>query len=148
MAAIGLSMFLQPKDEGDSEVHLNSRLVARLAPLGMVTGFAAGFFGIGGGFLIVPGLMLATGMTIVNATASSLVSVTVFGTATALNYAASGLVDWRLAGLLLVGGGIGGTAGLQVARRLATRGPVLRRAFAIGVVAIAGYVGWHAAAAI
>jgi uncharacterized membrane protein YfcA len=148
MAAIGLSMFLQPKDEGVSEVHISLRLVVRLAPLGMVTGFAAGFFGIGGGFLIVPGLMLATGMTIVNATASSLVSVTVFGTATALNYAASGLVDWRLVGLLLLGGGIGGTAGLQVAKRLATRGPVLRRAFAIGVIAVAGYVGWHAAAAL
>jgi hypothetical protein len=138
-------MLRQRKADGDAEVNLNLGLAARLAPLGMVTGFAAGFFGIGGGFLIVPGLMLATGMTIVNATASSLVSVTAFGAATALNYAASGLVDWRLAGLLLAGGVIGGTAGLRVARRLATQGSVLRRAFAIGVVAVAGYVGWQAA---
>ena len=58
------------------------KLVARLAPLGLLTGLAAGFFGIGGGFLIVPGLMLATGMTMANATASSLLSVALFGAAT------------------------------------------------------------------
>jgi hypothetical protein len=148
MSAIGLSMFREPKAGGDAKVHISWRLVARLAPLGMLTGFAAGFFGIGGGFLIVPGLMLATGMSIVSATASSLVSVTVFGAATALNYAASGLVDWRLAGLLLVGGAVGGMAGLWVARRLATRGAVLRRAFAIGIIAVAGYVAWRAGIAL
>ena len=36
----------------------------------------AGFFGIGGGFLIVPALMLATGMTLPNAIGTSLVAVT------------------------------------------------------------------------
>jgi len=147
MAAIAVSMFRQPKSEGDPAVHISWRLVSRLAPLGLVTGFAAGFFGIGGGFLIVPGLMLATGMTITNAAASSLVSVTIFGAATSLNYAASGLVDWRLVGLLLAGGVIGGVAGLMVAKRLKTRSAFLRRAFAVLVIIVAGYVAWRAVAA-
>jgi uncharacterized membrane protein YfcA len=64
---------------------------------------AAAFFGIGGGFLIVPGLMLATGMTLASAAASSLVSVALFGAATALNYALSSLVDWRVARLFIWG---------------------------------------------
>ena len=144
MAAIAISMLGQPKTEGDPDVHITWRLVANLAPLGLATGVAAGFFGIGGGFLIVPGLMLATGMTIANAAASSLVSVAIFGAATSLNYAASGLVDWRLVGMLLAGGVVGGLAGLLIAKRLSGRGPVLRRAFALLVLVVAGYVGLRA----
>ena len=102
MAAIALSMMRKPKGEGDPAVHINWKLTLRLAPMGLVTGFAAGFFGIGGGFLIVPGLMAATGMTLANASASSLLSVALFGAATSTNYAVSGLVDWPVAGLFIV----------------------------------------------
>ena len=52
----------------------------------------SGFFGIGGGFLIVPALMLATGMPIMYAVGSSLVAVTAFGLTTAASYAWSGLI--------------------------------------------------------
>ena len=145
MAAIALSMLRKPRNEGDPTVHITWPLVARLAPIGVVTGFAAGFFGIGGGFLIVPGLMAATGMTLANAAASSLVSVTLFGTATAANYAASGLVDWPIAGLFIAGGALGGLVGLRGAKLLADRATLARRLFAILVLAVAAYVGWRAA---
>jgi uncharacterized membrane protein YfcA len=46
-----------------------------LIAIGLVAGAVSGFFGIGGGSLIVPGLMLATGMPILNAIGSSLFSV-------------------------------------------------------------------------
>lgn len=146
MAAIGASMLRKPHSEGDPNVHISPRLVLRLAPLGLLTGFAAGFFGIGGGFLIAPGLMLATGMTLANATASSLLSVTLFGAATSANYAVSGLVDWPLAGLLLAGGAAGGIAGLFAARALATRIRLARTLFAILIILVAIYVGWRALA--
>lgn len=144
MAAIALSMLRPAKGEGDPDVHITPALMARLTPLGLATGFAAGFFGIGGGFLIVPGLMLATGMTMANATASSLVSVAIFGGATASNYAASGLIDLRLAGLLVAGGVGGGLVGLGIARTLATRAGVARKAFAALVLLVAAYVAWRA----
>jgi uncharacterized membrane protein YfcA len=144
MAAIGLSMFRKPASEGDPDVHINMKLVLRLAPLGLLTGLAAGFFGIGGGFLIVPGLMLATGMTMANATASSLLSVALFGAATSANYALSGLVDWRLAGLLLLGGAAGGLAGLAVARRLTKHARLARTLFAVLILVVAAYVAWRA----
>jgi uncharacterized membrane protein YfcA len=86
-------------------------------------------------------------MTITNAAASSLVSVAIFGAATSLNYAASGFVDWRLVGLLLAGGVIGGAAGLMVAKRFETRSAALRRAFAALVILVALYVAWRAVAA-
>jgi uncharacterized protein len=144
MAAIGLSMLRKAKTEGDPDVHITPQLILRLAPLGVITGLAAGFFGIGGGFLIVPGLMLATGMTMANATASSLLSVALFGAATSANYAISGLVDWRLAGLLLLGGAIGGVIGLFAASRLTTRAPLARKLFAALILAVAAYVAWRA----
>ena len=53
----------------------------------LATGALSGFFGIGGGFLIVPGLIIATGMPILFAIGSSLVAVTAFGLTTACNYA-------------------------------------------------------------
>lgn len=147
MAAIAVSMLRKPKSEGDPEVRIDWQLTAKLAPVGLLAGFAAGFFGIGGGFLIIPGLMLATGMTISNAAASSLLSVTVFGAATAANYAVSGLVDWRLYGLLVAGGIVGTLLGLKLAKRLSNNMLLLRRLFAGLVIAVAIYVAWQSIAA-
>ena len=73
---------------GDPSVRLNRENLPKLLGLGRMTGVLSGFFGIGGGFLIVPGLMLASGMPILNAVGSSLVAVTAFGLTTAANYAA------------------------------------------------------------
>jgi uncharacterized membrane protein YfcA len=73
MAAIAVSMLRKPRSEGNPAVRLTPALAIRLVPIGVVTGFAAGFLGIGGGFLIVPGLMAAVNMTMANAAASSLV---------------------------------------------------------------------------
>jgi len=143
MAAIGLSMFRKPKSEGDPDVHISMKLIARLAPLGLLTGLAAGFFGIGGGFLIVPGLMLATGMTMANATASSLLSVALFGAATSFNYALTDQVDWPLAGLLLLGGAVGGVAGLFAAKGLAGHARLARSLFAGMIILVAIYVAWR-----
>ena len=106
---------------------------------------AAGFFGIGGGFLIVPGLMLAANMTIANAMASSLVSVAIFGAATSANYALSGFVDARLVLLLLAGGAAGGAGGVMVAKALQNRARLARSLFALMILAVASFVGTDAA---
>ena len=79
-------------------------LLARLVPIGLGVGLAAGFFGIGGGFLIVPGLILATAMPLPYAIGTSLVVVSGLGLTTATSYATSGLVDWGVTGLLVAGG--------------------------------------------
>ncbi|MFN3514917.1 MAG: sulfite exporter TauE/SafE family protein [Phenylobacterium sp.] len=146
MAAIALSMLRRPKSEGDPGVRINWRLTLKLAPMGVLTGLAAGFFGIGGGFLIVPGLMAATGMTLANASASSLVSVALFGSATSLNFAQSGLVDWPVAGLFILGGLVGGILGVRAAGRLASHALAARRLFAGLVLLVAAYVAWRAVA--
>lgn len=147
MAAIAISMLLPKGSDGDPAVHLTPGMTLKLAPVGLATGLAAGFFGIGGGFLIAPGLMAATGMTLANAAASSLVSVTLFGAATSLSYAASGYVNWPLFAALVAGGAIGMLAGAPASRMLADRAALARRIFALMVLAVAAYVAWRALAA-
>ena len=108
--------------------------------LGLATGTLAGFFGIGGGFLIVPALMLATGMSIMNAVSSSLVAVTAFGLTTAASYAWSGLISWKLAGLFVAGGIAGGLIGTRSAQLLADRRGALNIVFSVVIIAVALYM--------
>lgn len=144
MAAVGASMLRQPRFAGDPEVRINVARALRLAPAGLATGLAAGFFGIGGGFLIVPGLMAATGMTLRHAAAASLVSVTLFGAATSASYAWAGLLDWPLFAALVTGGAVGAFAGARLSPLLAERTALARRGFAVMIMATAGYVAWRA----
>ena len=144
MVVIALSMLRKPRNEGDLAVRLDRRLILRLTPVGLGAGFAAGFFGIGGGFLIVPGLMAATGMTLMHAQASSLLSVAVFGASTSANYAVSGLVDWSIVLAMVVGGAAGTAIGLPVARRLGQRAALGRKLFAGLIILVAFYVAVRA----
>lgn len=116
------------------------RMCLVTAAVALAAGAASGFFGIGGGFLIVPGLMLATGMPMINAIGTSLLSVGAFGLATALNYAASGLVDWWLAAEFIAGGIAGGLLGMMLATRLSAYKNILNRLFAALILVVAGYI--------
>lgn len=147
MIAVGVAMLLRRDAEGDPSVHITPAIGLRLAGIGFATGAFSGFFGIGGGFLIVPGIMLGSGMAILNAVGSSLLSVGSFGAATAVNYAVSGLVDWPVAGLFIAGGVAGGALGMRSAIRLAERKGVLTRIFAGVIFATAAYMLYRSAVA-
>lgn len=140
MIAVAVSMALPKKSVGNPDVHFTPPMMIRLVPIGLITGFAAGFFGIGGGFLIVPGLMAATGMTLANAAASSLESVALFGAATSASYAWSGLINWALVGALVVGGFAGTGLALPLANRLTHHATLARRIFAAMIVLVAIYI--------
>lgn len=140
MIAIALSMLLPKRSEGDPAVHLRPDMVLKLAPVGLATGLAAGFFGIGGGFLIAPGLMASTGMTLASASASSLVSVTLFGSATSVSYALSGMVSWPLFGALVLGGAIGTLVAIPLSPRLAVHPRLARSIFAAMIIGVAAYI--------
>jgi uncharacterized protein len=121
-------------------VRIERRNVAWLLATGAMVGALAGFFGIGGGFLVVPGLIAATAMPLIVAIGSSLVSVTAFGLTTAANYAASDLIDWRLVALFVGGGILGGVAGSMLAAFLAPKKRALSILFACVVAAVGLYV--------
>jgi uncharacterized membrane protein YfcA len=140
MLFVGATMLRRRASAGTEAVQLTRQNLPWLLLLGCLTGVLSGFFGIGGGFLIVPGLMLATGMPILNAIGSSLVAVMAFGLTSAANYAVSGWVDWQLAAIFLAGGVVGGLAGAALAKRLADKRGALNMAFAFVVFGVAAYM--------
>lgn len=144
MIVVGVLMLRPRRSGGNPDVKLTLDSMPTLLPLligaGLAVGTLSGFFGIGGGFLIVPGLIGATAMPLINAIGSSLVSVTAFGLTTAASYAWSGLVDWPLAGLFIAGGALGGLFGTRLARHLAGYKHALTLTFSGIVIAVGLYV--------
>ncbi|MCW8808130.1 MAG: sulfite exporter TauE/SafE family protein [Rhodanobacter sp.] len=109
----------------------------RLGAVGLGAGGLSGFFGIGGGFLVVPGLMFASGMEIIHAIGTSLFAVGAFGLTAAANYAISGLIDWPVAAEFIGGGIVGGWLGALGARRLARTRGALNLIFALAIIVVA-----------
>jgi uncharacterized membrane protein YfcA len=140
MLVIAVLMLKTRSRGGLPDVQMDWSNMPAIVGLGLATGTLSGFFGIGGGFLIVPALMLATGMSIMNAVSSSLVAVTAFGLTTAASYAWSGLISWGLAGLFIAGGIVGGLIGTRSARRLSARRGALNIVFAAVIIAVALYM--------
>lgn len=113
------------------------------AGAGVAVGGVAGFFGISGGFLSVPALHFIARVPMLEAVASSLVSVVVFGATTAANYGMAGKVDVRLALALVAGGVVGGHGGMRAAKAIAVKGAALRRVFALVLLMIAAYIAYR-----
>ena len=148
MAAVGVSMLRPRTAVVRPEPRLNWAMSPRVGMAGAGVGSVAGFFGIGGGFLIVPGLMTSTGMSLATAQATSLLSVAAFGATTAGNCALSGWVDPALVAAMTVGGVVGTLAGLPLARRLGANAGLGRSMFAGLILIVAAYVAFRAASGI
>ena len=144
MIVIALLMLRKPNGEVKEFVPLTRKsataIAPRLAAFGTGTGLLAGFFGIGGGFLVVPGLVAGARLPLLAAIGSSLVSVFAFGLTTAANYALSGFIDWRLVVMFVLGGIAGSLFGGQLAARLAGQKRTLSIVFAAIVASVGVYV--------
>ena len=141
MLVVGALMLRDRRAVGTEGAQCNRRNAPKVLTYGLGTGAFSGFFGIGGGFLIVPGLIASTDMLMINAVGTSLIAVTAFGVTTAANYAFSGLVDWLLAAVFIAGGVAGGFGGTTLARRLSGDGQ-LKTVFAILIFVVALYMLW------
>jgi uncharacterized membrane protein YfcA len=144
MITVGTTMLRRRSGRENPAVRLTrdsaGHLLPRLVPAGLAVGLLAGFFGIGGGFLIVPALMAATRMPIGVAIGTSLVPVTALGASTAASYALSGYVDWTLVGLMTLGGIAGAIPGQWASRRLNEKKRLLNVVFAAVVIATGVYI--------
>lgn len=141
MIVVGVMMLRRRNAVGDENAQCTRDNAPKVLGYGLGTGGFSGFFGIGGGFLIVPGLIASTGMPMINAVGTSLVAVTAFGLTTAANYAFSGLVDWVLAAVFIAGGIVGSLLGTQAAKRLSGSGH-LGSIFAGLIFVVAAYMLW------
>lgn len=147
MIVVGVLMLRRRRNVGVENASCDRINAPRVLIYGAGTGVFSGFFGIGGGFLIVPGLVASTNMAMINAVGTSLVAVTAFGLTTALNYAFSGLVDWLLAAVFIAGGLVGSIAGTKSAKRLSSSGH-LTSIFAALIFVVSAYMLWKSASAI
>lgn len=106
-----------------------------LVLIGLVSGVAAGIFGIGGGVLVVPGLIYLLGFSQHRATGTSLaVLLPPVGLAAMLEYYRHGDVDLRAAFIVAALMFVGSWGGAIFAERLS--GPYLRLTFGLFIVVL------------
>jgi len=116
-------------------------VIAAIA-LGLLAGVAAGFFGVGGGILFVPSLVLAFGLGQLEAEATSLAAILPTVAAGAWRQHRYGNVQWRTAGMLGVVAVVGVELGVRVADSLPE--DVLQRLFALLLFGVAAQVALSA----
>ncbi len=108
-----------------------------------IVGLLTGFLGVGGGFLVVPALVLALGLPMIYAAGTSLVVITITSVAALAVRAGSGASpDWTLVGVLTVAAVVGGWAGARLAARTDTA--KLQVAFTVLLILVAGYTASEA----
>lgn len=105
---------------------------------GMLVGLVSGYFGIGGGFLIMPSLMFSSGLSITEAIATSLIPVSAFGFTTATMYGLEGNINWLISLFFVVGGVAGGFIGTRVMNKIPKK--MLMNVFAMVLIIIAFYI--------
>ena len=140
MVAVTVLMFRRREPAQERRVRLSRENAPALVGAGLGAGALSGFFGIGGGFPIVPGLVAATGMPMLQAVGTSLVAVTAFGLTAAASYAASGLVNWALAAVFVAGGAVGSLVGARAAIALSRRRGLMTKLFAGIILAVGAYM--------
>jgi len=105
------------------------RRILQGAVLGAVAGFFAGLFGIGGGVIVVPGLVLWLHLSQYEAAGTAVVTIVAASSAGLVRFAQSGNVDWPTAVALFVGSGLGAFVGARWIHRIPEY--VLAGAFAV-----------------
>jgi uncharacterized protein len=116
------------------------RPLLRLGMAGLGIGMLAGFFGIGGGFLVVPALVLAGRLPVMRAVGTSLVTVGALAMTTSAGYAVTGQVELTTSAEYIVGGICGGYLGSHAVMRFGSVRDRLTKALAIGLLLLASYM--------
>ena len=108
----------------------------RLAIIGIVAGFFSALFGVGGGLITVPLLLLFTQFRERPAMATSLGAIGITALAGMTRYAFHGDVEWGYAALVSLPASVGAVAGTAIQQRLATRSLALAFAALLVVVGV------------
>lgn len=118
-----------------AHVHTQELRYSRLLPAGLAVGVLTGFLGVGGGFLIVPALVLFAGIGMKEAVGTSLLVIAINSASGLVGHMQHSAFDGRLTALitgLAIAGALAGTHFAHVARP-----ETLRRVFSIFVLGVA-----------
>jgi uncharacterized membrane protein YfcA len=136
LLAAAYAMLRRSDEPHPERLRRPTQIWLRALPTGAGVRLLTGFFGVGGGFLIVPLLVLLFGLTMKTAVGTSLLVIALTSAAALSAHLATGAFDWPITGAFTAGGIIGALAGSRVSARVpAAR---LREAFALLVIALAG----------
>jgi hypothetical protein len=117
---------------------IERRHILRIMPTAFTIGVISGFFAIGGGFLVVPGLAIAAAIDLRHSARSSLLPIAAFAGLDAIEYIHAGHVQFAASGVMIVAGLVGGAVGLVLGDRLPLR--IIQRAFAVFLALVAIYM--------
>lgn len=107
----------------------------RALSLGLIAGLVGGLFGVGGGIIVVPGLVLWLGFTQHRASGTSVATIVASASAALVAFAIDGSVDWQAAGLIAIGAVAGAAIGTRILHLIPAR--VLTRAFSVLLIVAA-----------
>ena len=125
--------------DADGKLRLTSRCARLLILVGLMTGVLAGMFGVGGGFVIVPALVIFSGMAIHQAVGTSLFVIVLVSISGVASHITNGNeLSWETTLQFMAGGFAGMWLGGIVAKRL--KGPTLQKTFSVTVVLVAIFV--------
>jgi uncharacterized protein len=112
-----------------------TRTLLMLAGVGVAAGFLSALFGVGGGVIVVPGLVLLLGFDARTATGTSLAAIGLTALAGAFSFSLFDHVHWNSAALVGLPALLGSIAGVRLQRRISST--LLTRLFALFIVAVA-----------
>ncbi len=128
MLVTAVAMLRCCRGHADAPGRTGRRLpVMKILIEGVVVGLATGLVGAGGGFLVVPALVLLGGLSMPTAVGTSLLVIAMKSAAGLAGYLHSVTIDWRLTAAVTAVAVTGSLAGSRLAGRL--RPELLRRAF-------------------
>ncbi|MHB8718397.1 MAG: TSUP family transporter [Candidatus Dormibacteria bacterium] len=116
--------------------------VARVVGAGLLVGFLTGFFGVGGGFVIVPGLIFALGYDMTVAVATSLLVIAINTVVALVARIGHSTFDVAVLVPFIIAAAAGALLGRRLADRVSTR--TLSRAFVVLLLVVAAYVAARA----
>jgi uncharacterized membrane protein YfcA len=120
--------------------------VAKVVVCGAAVGFLTGFLGVGGGFLVVPALVIALHLPMDLAVGTSLLVIAANSAASAVSRIGATQLDWTVIAPFALAAVVGTVLGKRVAGKLS--GAVLQTAFAVMLLAVGVFVGVESVAAL
>jgi uncharacterized membrane protein YfcA len=121
-----------------AEVCTSGKCMTHIALHGVVVGVLTGLVGVGGGFLIVPALVLLSGLPMKQAIGTSLAIVSLKSVAGFAGYAGEVPIDYSLMGIFTAVAVAGSVAGTRLAHHLSPE--MLKKAFAVFLFFVASYI--------
>lgn len=120
----------------NGQFELRPRCISGLLIGGLAVGFLSGLFGVGGGFLIVPLLLVLSAISMAQAVSTSLMIIALISTTGFISHLFfTDTIQWPLLGLVVVGGVIGMIIGQMVSHKIANA--LLQKIFAVALFLVA-----------